>query len=120
MGDEQGKLLLFEGGDHLSTGMQNLTQLTNKYPQSDLAAYANFAIGMNWSRDFKNFHKKELRPANTEKSASHLENAKTKLLTMRIRLILHLQISMTSLMTKPQRKIRLMSLYRGSLARANI
>jgi hypothetical protein len=52
--------------------MQNLTQLTNKYPQSDLAAYANFAIGMNWSRDFKNFHKKELRPANTEKSASHL------------------------------------------------
>ena len=38
MGDEQGKLLLFEGGDHLSTGMQNLTQLTNKYPQSDLAA----------------------------------------------------------------------------------
>jgi hypothetical protein len=79
MGDEQGKLLLFEGGDHLSTGMQNLTQLTNKYPQSDLAAYANFAIGMNWSRDFKNFHKKELRPANTEKSASHLENAKTKL-----------------------------------------
>jgi hypothetical protein len=37
---------------------------------------------MNWSRDFKNFHKKESRPANTEKSASHLENAKTdKLIT---------------------------------------
>lgn len=60
--------LLFESGDHLS-----LLNLVNKFP-----GYANFALGKNYSIDFKDFHKGQVRKAETEKSISYLKNAKEK------------------------------------------
>jgi hypothetical protein len=72
MGDEQGLFLLFQGGDHLSKGMKNLEELTKKYPQSELAAYADIALGINYSKDFKNFQKREVRKADKEKSLEYL------------------------------------------------
>jgi len=76
MGDEQGLFLLFEGGDHLLNGITNLTRLSNKYPMSVLAGYANYALGVNYSKDFKDFQKGIVRKAEIERSITHLENAK--------------------------------------------
>jgi|SRR5215216_67462 len=78
MGDEQALFLLFEAGDHLSNGIRNLMQLTSKYPQSDLAGYANFALGMNYSKDFKDFQRGLVRKADAERSLMHLKSVKDR------------------------------------------
>jgi hypothetical protein len=78
MGEEQGLFLLFESGDHLSDGIGSLSNLVRKFPQSKLAGYANFALGKNYSTDFKDFQKGAVRKADIEKSKFHLENAKDK------------------------------------------
>jgi hypothetical protein len=78
MGEEQGLFLLFESGDHLSDGIGSLSNLVRRFPQSKLAGYANFALGKNYSTDFKDFQKGALRKADIEKSKFHLENAKDK------------------------------------------
>jgi hypothetical protein len=79
MGDEQGRFLLLEGGDHLTNGIDNLTELATKYPQSDLAKYANFSLGINTSAEFADYTKMQVRKPDIKKSVSHLENAKPKL-----------------------------------------
>jgi hypothetical protein len=78
MGDEQGLFLLFEGGDHLSSGRQKLKELTEKYPRSVLAGYAHTALGVNLSEDFANFKENKVRKADVKQSVSHLESAKDK------------------------------------------
>jgi hypothetical protein len=78
MGEEQGLFLLFESGDHLSDGISSLSNLVRKFPQSNLAGYANSALGKNYSMDFKDFQKGAVRKADIEKSRLHLENAKDK------------------------------------------
>jgi hypothetical protein len=78
MGEQQGLFLLFESGDHLSDGIGSLSNLVRKFPQSNLAGYANSALGKNYSMDFKDFQKGAVRKAEIEKSRFHLENAKDK------------------------------------------
>ena len=78
MGKEQGKFLLFESGDHLSNGISSLQNLVNKFPESQLANYANFALGKNFAIDFKDFQKGRIRKAEIEKSIAHLNKTKDK------------------------------------------
>ena len=78
MGKEQGKFLLFESGDHLTEGVSSLQKLVNKFPQSHLADYANFALGKNFAIDFKDFQKGKIRKADIEKSVAHLNKTKDK------------------------------------------
>ncbi len=40
------------GGDHLKTGIANLKQISDHYPNSVYAPYANLALGRNWVRRF--------------------------------------------------------------------
>ena len=78
MGKEQGKFLLFESGDHLSNGISSLQKLVNKFPQSQPANYASFALGKNFAIDFKDFQKGRIRKAEIEKSISYLNKTKDK------------------------------------------
>ena len=78
MGDEQALFLLFEGGDHLSKGINNLKQLSTKYPQSDLAGYADIVLGTNYSKDFKDFQKGQVRKSDKEKSLKYLKEGTKK------------------------------------------
>jgi len=78
MGEEQGKFLLFESGDHLTNGISSLQKLANKFPESQLANYANFALGKNFAIDFKDFQKGRIRKAEIEKSIDHLNKTKDK------------------------------------------
>jgi TolA-binding protein len=59
--------LLFESGDHLANGISSLQKIVDKYPQSQLASYANFALGKNFAIDFKDFQKGRVRKAEIEK-----------------------------------------------------
>ena len=63
MGDEQGLFLLYDGGDDLKDGLQKLGTLVTKFEKSVLSPYVNFSIGESLSREFKDFTKKEVRPA---------------------------------------------------------
>jgi hypothetical protein len=78
MGKEQGKFLLFESGDHLTDGISSLHNLVNKFPESQLANYANFALGKNFATDFKDFQKGRIRKAKTDKSIAYLNKTRNK------------------------------------------
>ena len=77
-GDEQGLFLLMEGGDHLKKGIKSLTKLTNEHPDSNLAGYADLALGVNLSKNFKDFQKGRVRDAKPQQSVKHLENTMDK------------------------------------------
>jgi hypothetical protein len=75
-GDQQALFFLFEGGDNLTDGINQLTKLAKEYPNSTLGSYANTVLGLQWSREFKDIKNKRVREANHEKASSFLESAK--------------------------------------------
>jgi predicted lactoylglutathione lyase len=78
VGEEQGLFLLMEGGDHLKKGIRNLTKLAKQHHDSDLAGYADLALGINLSRNFKDFQKGNVRAAKPQQSVEHLEKTMDK------------------------------------------
>jgi hypothetical protein len=74
--NDAGYFLLFEGGEHLTDGMQRLEEIVDNYPNSVLAAYANQALGNNLLVEFTNFATGAYRPINVAKALSYLESVK--------------------------------------------
>jgi hypothetical protein len=74
-GDQQALFFLFEGGDDLTEGISQLTKLAQKYPHSTLGSYANAALGLHWSREFKDFKNSRVRKPDEEKARPFLEAA---------------------------------------------
>lgn len=74
---EVGYFLLFEGGDHLVEGKKRLEKVIYSHPRSNFAGYANFALGVNLSKDFTNFKEKRLRKANPALASEYLERARS-------------------------------------------
>ncbi|MFK5969021.1 MAG: FG-GAP-like repeat-containing protein, partial [Candidatus Marithrix sp.] len=70
--------LLFEGGGHLTDGIQRLQQLVDQYPDSPLAIYANQALGNNLLMDFTNFTTGAYRPSDPASALPYLEVAQVK------------------------------------------
>jgi Tetratricopeptide repeat len=77
-GKEQALVLLFEGGDHLNEGINQLTKLAQQYPQSILGGYANAVLGLHWSRQFKDFKNNRVREPNYDMARLYLETASDK------------------------------------------
>lgn len=75
MGKEQALFFLFEGGDHFTDGIEQLTKLVQRYPKSVLGSYASAVLGLHWSREFKDFKNNRVRKPNYEKARSFLEIA---------------------------------------------
>jgi hypothetical protein len=75
-GQEQALFLLFEGGDHLVNGIKNITELAEKYPNTVLGAYANAALGIHLSKDFKDLVRNKIRKSNLESANKFLSTAK--------------------------------------------
>jgi hypothetical protein len=74
-GDEQARLFLFEGGDHLSKGLSKLGELAKKYPNSVPGGYANSVLGVNLKKAFKDIPNKRIREPKPEEAESYLKNA---------------------------------------------
>jgi hypothetical protein len=77
-GKEQALFFLLEGGDHLKEGIEKLTLLAEKYPQSRSGAYANAVLGLHWTRQFKDFKNNKVREPNYDKAIEYLQNASNK------------------------------------------
>jgi hypothetical protein len=75
-GDQQALIFLFEGGDKLTDGINQLTKLAQKYPNSTLGSYANSVLGLQWSREFKDIRNNRVRKPDHKKASSFLRNAK--------------------------------------------
>jgi hypothetical protein len=75
-GDQQALFFLFEGGDKLTDGINQLSKLAKEYPNSTLGSYANAVLGLQWSREFKDIKNNRIREPDHEKASSFLESAK--------------------------------------------
>jgi len=75
-GDQQALFFLFEGGDRLTDGINQLTKLAKEYPNSTLGSYANAVLGLQWSKEFKDIKNNRVREPDHEKASSFLKSAK--------------------------------------------
>lgn len=73
LGDEQGQFLIMGGGDFLTEGIGKLQALVDNFPDSRMAVYANYALGVNLSRPFRNYEEMRLRPVEHNAALAHLE-----------------------------------------------
>ena len=55
-----------------------MVKLAKQHQESDLAGYAEFALGANLSRNFKEFQKGKVRAAKPQQSVEHLEKTMDK------------------------------------------
>jgi tetratricopeptide (TPR) repeat protein len=72
-GEEAGKFLLWQQGDHLRKGIRRLTDLIERYPDSPLADYAQLALGLNLSRAFKDYSIGQVRKPDYELARRYLQ-----------------------------------------------
>jgi hypothetical protein len=76
-GEEAGKFLLWQSGDHLRKGIELLENITEKYPDSIISDYAGFALGKSLNRHFKDFSTKKIRLPDYKKSLEYLQKVRS-------------------------------------------
>ncbi|RKZ70257.1 MAG: hypothetical protein DRR19_33490, partial [Candidatus Parabeggiatoa sp. nov. 1] len=74
--EEVGLLLFWEGGDHLTDGLQRLERVASQFPDTSHATYANLVLGTRLIDDFANFVENRLRPEDPAGAIPFLEKAK--------------------------------------------
>jgi hypothetical protein len=85
-GDEAGKFLLWQSGDHLRKGIALLENITEKYPDSIISDYAGFALGKSLNRHFKNFSSKKIRLPDYKRSLEYLKKVRADKLPLYLRI----------------------------------
>ncbi len=83
---EVGKFLVWGKGDHLQKGQLKLRELTERYPNSELASYVHSALARNWGDAFMNYAKREIRPPNCELALQHLSKVSNEKVTEYVQL----------------------------------
>ena len=73
---DAGYFLLFEGGGHLTDGIQRLQKIVDNYPNTTLAAYARQALANNLLLEFTDFSTGAYRGIDAAKALTYLEPAK--------------------------------------------
>ncbi len=91
--EEVGYFLLFEGGDHLTEGMQRLELVAQNYSQTPHAAYANYALGNNLLQDFANFRTNSMRAADPQRAIAYLERAQLSTVSLYQTMHTHLSLA---------------------------
>jgi hypothetical protein len=77
-GDEAGKFLLWQRGDHLRDGIADLQNLIDTFPNSPVSEYALLALGRNLSRGFRNYSIGRVRPPDCAAALDYLERVRTE------------------------------------------
>jgi hypothetical protein len=83
-GEEAGKFLMWQQGDHLRKGIARLDELTQKFPDNRLASYARVALGANLSRSFKDYSTDRLRMPQCDAALEFLSNVRENDLTVTV------------------------------------
>jgi len=102
------RFLYFLGGDHLADGMHKLERISEEFPESIYATYANLALGVSAALPFYSYQNEMdgiiERPPLWEKAARYLvrANATSGNLAPSYRIVLHEALALTSRMLGDQ------------------
>lgn len=75
-GQEQGHVLYMRGAQHLQDGNDQLREVTERYPQTNLSRYIHYCFGSGEAREFKDVVAKEVRQPQVEEAIQQLEKAR--------------------------------------------
>jgi hypothetical protein len=78
-GREQGHVLYMGGAAHLQTGNDQLREVVERFPDTNLARYVHYCFGSSEARAFKDLVAGQVRPPQPEEAARELEQAVTLL-----------------------------------------
>jgi hypothetical protein len=78
VGEEAGKFLLWQHGDHLEAGQALLTDLLKTFPGSPVADYTLLAFGRNLSRSFRNYAVGRIRPPDCEAALAYFRKVRSE------------------------------------------
>jgi hypothetical protein len=76
-GREQGHVLYMRGAQHLQAGNDQLSEVTERFPDTNLARYVHLCFGNSQAREFKDLVTARVRPPQQRDAAQHLEQART-------------------------------------------
>jgi hypothetical protein len=86
VGEEAGKFLLWQQGDHLRHGIAHLTNLVSKFPDSPVSDYVRLSLGRNLSRVFRDYFIGRAREQDCTAALAHLSRVRSDRLPMYLRI----------------------------------
>jgi hypothetical protein len=75
-GRDQGHVLYMRGANHLQTGNDQLREVTERFPKTNLSRYIHFCFGNGQAREFKDVVKGQVRQPQPEHAIQQLEKAR--------------------------------------------
>jgi hypothetical protein len=75
-GRDQGHVLYMRGAQHLSAGNDQLRQVTERFPGTNLARYVHLCFGNSQAREFKDLVTRQVRPPDPAAAVRELEQAR--------------------------------------------
>jgi hypothetical protein len=76
-GRDQGHVLYMRGAEHLRAGNDQLREVTERFPNTNLARYIHYCFGLNQARSFKDAVQGRVRDPRPEAAIQELEKART-------------------------------------------
>jgi len=76
-GHEQGHVLYMRGAGHLQTGNDQLREVADRFPKTNLARYIHYCFGNSQAREFKDVVTGTTRPAQLRQAVKDLTTAST-------------------------------------------
>lgn len=74
-GQEQGHVLYMRGARHLASANDELREVTERFPKTNLSRYIHFCFGSSQHREFKDLVSGQVQPPQIEQSAKDLAEA---------------------------------------------
>jgi hypothetical protein len=75
-GRDQGHVLYMRGGDHLQAGQDQLDEVTERFPDTNLSRYIQYCLGLGQARTFKDVVRGVAREPQIEDAIERLERAR--------------------------------------------
>ncbi len=75
-GRDQGHVLYMRGAEHLQAGNDQLREVAERFPQTNLTRYIHFCFGNAQAREFKDVVARQVRPPRPDEAVQELEKAR--------------------------------------------
>ncbi len=73
---DQGHVLYMRGAPHLASATDQLREVVERWPTTNLARYIHLCLGQSQAKPFKDVVANEIRPANVQQAVQELERAR--------------------------------------------
>jgi hypothetical protein len=74
-GHDQGHVLYMRGAEHLESGNNQLREVTERFPNTNLSRYIHLCFGNSEAREFKDLVTNQVRPAQPQQAVQELTKA---------------------------------------------